>query len=107
MKLDSPTRVARSADDHGIEVEVIPIVTTAHLTAEEADAPADGWPAYTLTGVYGAVSYCCCPEEWSDEDRERFPNLANVGRWAKSHGFHYVRFDRDGPTIDGLEVFEW
>lgn len=90
-----------------IEIDVIPVVSTAHLTEAEANAPGDSYPTYTLTGECGLLSYCAFPEEWSEEQREEFPNLAKVGIWAACHGWAFVRFDRDGPEVEGLEVFNW
>lgn len=34
-------------------------------------------------------------------------DLHPIIRHAHAHGCHYILFDSDGPTIDGLPVYEW
>ena len=33
--------------------------------------------------------------------------IINLRKWARPHGFDWVRFDSDGDEVEGLEVFTW
>jgi hypothetical protein len=92
-----------------VAVDLIPVISTGHLTMDEANPPdANAFPTYAMVGEFGFVIYAGPSSDWGDDEcREAFPNLARCVDWAHGNGFRYLRIDCDAEAIDGLEVFEW
>lgn len=91
-----------------IETLSMPVISTAHITEEEANQAHGGYPAYAMVGEYGFIVYIAQdPNEWNEGDLERFPALADCARWAQKLGYEWIRFDRDAETVPYLKTYEW
>lgn len=99
-----------SAKAAGHTVESYLITSTGHVTAAERDlfdagkTPAP-WMVVSLSGDYGWLIHL------SDALPESIPGLSDglaaVIQHARAHGLHYIRFDADGPDIEGAPTYEW
>jgi hypothetical protein len=99
-----------SAKAAGHTVESYLITSTGHVTAAERDlfdagkTPAP-WMVVSLSGDYGWLIHL------SDALPESIPGLSDglaaVIQHARAHGLHYIRFDADGPFIEGAPTYEW
>ncbi len=94
----------------------IPVITTAHLTQEVAQALAEVLPGEDFYGLYCAVTAhggFVAFGELGPMDLLELPKcLADVARWARRTGtpeecWEWVRFDADGDQIGELTVYEW
>ena len=89
-----------------IETNLIPVISTAHITervaqsiAEDGDGNEWGVPAAAYQHGFFLLSVA---------DVEGYPPcLEGVAHWAAGQGFSMVRFDCDAPIVDGLVVYNW
>jgi hypothetical protein len=89
-----------------LETYTMVVVSTAHITASEADA-LDLGDADHLTVIpwseYGWLIWCA-----KDADLEGTSDaLLRCLEWAQSKGFEYLRLDSDGPEIPDLPKYQW
>ncbi|MCC0054497.1 MAG: hypothetical protein H6883_00010 [Rhodobiaceae bacterium] len=94
-----------------LDIRSFVVISTAHVseatprcleTGHVEDRPWAGGPY----GTYGWFLYA------HDENRgagaDAIPDdLMAVMEWARSQGCHYLLLDRDGDTVDGLDIYEW
>jgi len=92
------------------EVMRVAVLSTRHLSAEEAQRRPADWPTHCHESEYGFVAHVG-PEVPFDEvlgdDVERWPGLMAAAAWARAFGLAWVRFDADGPDQPGLPRWEW
>jgi hypothetical protein len=95
---------------HGLIVETYLIASTTHITTAERDLFDDGktpsqWMVVSLSGDHGWLIHL------SDVLPETIPGLSDglaaVVQNARANGLHYIRFDADGPFIEGAPTYEW
>lgn len=83
------------------------VISTGHVsqaTAAMLDAGAEDLPMSCYRLEYGwLVMTATSPEDEPDVPSE----LLKVMQLAKRHGCDSIRFDCDGPFIDGLDSFDW
>jgi hypothetical protein len=108
-----------------LEFDRVLVLATSHVTRETAAAfdaagqvaawrgggshPLNGHPALRavpglMVWEYGWMLYC---GGHGDEVPEMFPELPAIFAKARAHGCEWVRFDCDGPEVEGLAVFDW
>ena len=76
----------------------VPVISTAHMPYYDALEKLDCVKALTQEGGF----------VWVGEDLEEDHWLKPIAAWLLAHGFdHWVRFDADADTVDGLPTFEW
>lgn len=84
------------------------VLSTGHTTREEAESMESEIGSRALAGFlmpgYGFIAHV--PED-SETDPEGFPHTAIVFNYCRQHGYEWVRFDSDGPTIAGLPTHTW
>lgn len=99
-----------SATAAGHTVESYLITSTGHVTAAERDIFDAGkapTPSMILSqsGDYGWMIHL------SDTLPDTIPGLSDglaaVVEHARAHGLRYIRFDADGPAIEGAPTYEW
>jgi len=81
-------------------------MSTEHIergTAENLEDSAVSGGA-VWANEHGAFVFVPEPDE---EDEHREPDLMAVFAYARKYGYEWVRFDSDGPKLDGLPVYEW
>lgn len=78
-------------------------VSTGHLPREEADKLTARGLEVTQDS-YGYELYCSPDDEFGNDYH---PNVSALMKLAKEQECDYVRFDSDGPVLEGFEVFEW
>lgn len=117
---------ARERSDGPAHFERILILSTGHLPKAEADLLEDGSCQPSRRKLPpGLLDYVVCAEDeygWfvyvphDDEDSLRdiakpdgdnMPVLARVLRHASRLGADWIKFDSDGPTLEGLDLFDW
>ncbi len=89
-----------------LEIMRVLVLSTAHLSQDEGATHASDWPAYTLEGEYGFISYVADFNE-GDAQWEDWPGLQACAKLAREHGLEWVRFDRDAEEIEGLPTYDW
>lgn len=87
-----------------------PVISTAHIKKESFDSLSSnplGFDQesglFVLPAPDGLMVYASDIEEINDLPDE----LQACLTWSITHGFEWLRFDRDGDRIDGLPVFDW
>lgn len=87
------------------------IVSTAHITEAEDRAIKEGNPPGELhTPFVWDYGYIFHVGEIGDDTFD--PDLLSAGmlgvfRYALEQQIEWVRFDCDGPTLDGIETYDW
>jgi hypothetical protein len=85
------------------------VVSTAHLKQETAKAmdDVDSAISWTRDNVeYGYLVYV--PNEgYADEDEDFPEEMRAVVKLARSLGCKWIRYDCDGPELDGFAKFDW
>lgn len=87
------------------EMKVV-VLSTGHLREETMVALVNSRPdsdfVYTVPMPDGGVMV------FTDSVGEDEPEeLLAAVEWAEGRGYDWVRFDRDGDTVESLELFEW
>lgn len=90
-------------------IEKMLVTSTAHLT-DEYKVERSGYIYiyiyiyiyYEMDG-YGWLVYCC-----NEPDGSRLNEGAEViMEIARSQGCTWVKFDSDGPELDGIQTYDW
>ena len=88
-------------------IERLAVISTGHVskaTAAVLDAGGEELPMSCYRLEYGwLVVSATSPEHEPEVPSE----LLKVMQLAKRHGCTWIRFDCDGPFIDGLDRFDW
>lgn len=95
-----------------LEILSVLVVSTSHLTAEEGTG---GLEDHALRGIYTSVRHDHAFEIvlWDDpmpaymQSTPPSEGLAGVIAVARAHGIERIRFDADGPVLDGLPIYNW
>lgn len=87
-------------------VELMAVVSTQHLKPETA-LNLDALWTMCYPNDYGAFVYVDETFNTSHPDVDVPDDLATVLREAAKHDIVWIKFDSDGPTIDGLPVYDW
>lgn len=85
-----------------LEITKMLTISTAHITEETNRLLCDGEVEaayYALDGGWLVLSYG--PDDSVPKDLEACLAL------AEENGCEWLRLDRDGQIVDGLEVFDW
>lgn len=105
-----------------LEITKILTISTAHLSERDDrllqannDPEVGSWFQMSYQGdtdLVGYMVHVTCDdieEEYKVRLREEgwSPAIAAIQQFAKDHDCDYVRLDPDGPTVDGLETYEW
>lgn len=90
-------------------IQKILVLSTGHLskeTAEKFNSNQDNahWP--DNLGVPIPYGYLI-PAEIETYEGDVAPEVKACAKYAHDQGAVFVRFDCDGPAVDGLETFEW
>ncbi|WP_153785318.1 hypothetical protein [Pseudomonas sp. EMN2] len=97
----------------GLETSVMPVISTAHLTAEVAERLAQG-----------GTHWCPCASwpngfflflDLLEDGDETVPQcLLDIRNWLRAHEnskvideSRWVRLDADGAYADGLPIYDW
>lgn len=93
----------------GLEVMAVLVLSTAHLTAADAASLDAGlWPTAVADDEYGYFLWAgdagAQPKPGDFTPSDGF--IAAIAL-AREVGCRYVRFDRDGPAVDGLPAHAW
>jgi hypothetical protein len=102
----------------GLEVALVMEASTAHCTpADMGLLELDGGPTVCVAypSEYGALVLASILDFAPDEDpflgqkgQETWSSgLRDVVRRARAAGCRWVKFDRDGPEINGIERYQW
>jgi hypothetical protein len=82
-------------------IEKMLVTSTAHLT-DQYEVERSGYIYYEMDD-YGWMVYCC-----SESDGNRLNAGAEVIlEIARSQGCIWVKFDCDGPEIEGIKTYNW
>lgn len=97
---------------HGLEVDAVLVVSSAHITEEEKEllelnnlqeaCPGNNLMV-SMAGEYGWMFFI----ESVDADAGLSEGFAGVIRYAKEHGFTWVRLDSGGDELAGLPTYDW
>lgn len=95
-----------------IEVSRVAVVSTAHLSPAELEALPNGkskwtetFPLAAMGWEYGAQIYVAdgaANLEVVGEPAGSWRGMIAAARWARVHGFDWIRFDADGPIMADL-----
>jgi hypothetical protein len=108
--MSTTTKQANWTGGSQIEQRRVAVISTAHLTANDAALLNSG---VEPSGLYYSNGYCWCftemdgdvAREWREcgFSDEMIDTVASV----LATGFDRVEFDADGPKVEGLPVFDW
>jgi hypothetical protein len=100
------SRIDRPIGDHSSpEIHSMMVVSTAHVTLEEAEALTEN--GYNR-GVFGWLFNVGGPEAPVLSDlRTLSTGLREVIREARVRGCTYVLLDRDADPLDGAPIYDW
>jgi hypothetical protein len=100
------SRMDRPTSDHSSpEIHSMMVVSTAHVTLEEAEALTEN--GYNR-GVFGWLFYVGNPEAPVLSDLGTLSTgLSEVIRGARARGCTYVLLDRDADPLDGAAIYDW
>lgn len=95
-----------------LEILSVLVVSTSHLTADEGTGGLEEAP---FPGCYATLAddYAFEIKLWNDPSEadvcESKPSegLAGVIAVARAHGIERIRFDADGPVLDGIPTYNW
>lgn len=85
-----------------LEIEKTLVVSTAHLTKEEADILWNSENYIVVSTEYYVIIDIALFTWLVVSD-----HLQAIQALAKENGCQYVKFDRDGNTLDGYKTFDW
>lgn len=90
------------------EVRRVLVLSTAHLTSTTMKS-AEYQPNFTSEHEYGAYFYVGAAGDVTPfEDPEDYPSdLYNCLLYARINNCDEVKFDRDGPVVEGLRTYDW
>ena len=116
----------RRREDYAPQFESVLVLSTAHLSKEEAERLDRVFPERLVKEYeviaraerklktflsfqtdYGWLVYARYDEGMQAEMADEMPVLAEVLRFAQGLGVTWVRFDADASTVAGLDVFDW
>lgn len=87
-----------------IQIDRMMTVSTAHLSAKTRRvlefSPIEQLPFAGGPTDCGWFAYC-----WDENDDGTPDDIFAAMTFARSHGCEFIRFDRDGPVVDGLPVY--
>lgn len=90
-------------------IMTVPVINTIHIRPETDQAlqeKRNDFSAFSL-GECGWLIYCGDSDD-SDEDSEKFPDIAGVMQWARRNGSNgWLRVDSAGEVVEGLPKYEW
>lgn len=97
-----PSAATQPVRDYaGLEIARMLVLTTVHLTRETANLMSSLPTAAFDKQDYGWFVYVT-------EETDQLPtDLEACIHYARSRSCEWLMFDCDGPTIDGLPVFDW
>lgn len=95
-----------------LEILSVLVVSTSHLTAEEGTG---GLEEHALHGIHTSVRDDHAMEIvlWDDpmpgymQSTPPSEGLAGVIAVARAHGIERIRFDADGPVLNGIPTYNW
>lgn len=90
-------------------------LSTAHLNPATVDAVSESLgdvlgllPRIAIGGFYdGDVGFVLFVPDPEDVEPKTPPDLVAIYDFARGLGCKNVLLDRDAPTVEGLEVFDW
>lgn len=97
------------------------VASNAHLTKEEGEkftaaadtgrwddalAP-DGNVGNPMSWEYGWMFYVGGPGDWDADGEGLGPGFAALVKLARANSLEWIRFDADGPEIEGIPTFDW
>ena len=89
-----------------LEIVKTLVVSTLHITKEDSEVLSESHSNEIVAHSYEEGWWV-----WTGEANEHFALLSvfanNVIAVARENDCQWVRFDADGPEIEGLEKFEW
>jgi hypothetical protein len=89
------------------ETMIVLVISTEHITRStmmELEAAED---RARLVWSHGCIVFVPTDQQAEDNEAGDNADLVAVFSYCRAHGYEWVRFDSDGPTIDGLPVYEW
>lgn len=95
---------------HAYWVMRCPMITTAHLTQDVAQALADTPPGEDFYGapcMIGSHGGMICTSASLVLSSDAPESLRRVVAWARREGFDWLRVDADGDQIGELMIYEW
>lgn len=92
-------------DTRPVELMTVAVLSTCHLSYDEAQAHGPCWPTHCLESEYGFIAYV--GKEPGNPDLSDWPGLRAARDWAAQQGIEWVRFDRDGLEQPGLVKYDW
>lgn len=98
----------------GLRVMQVPVISSRHLTRYTLAWLRAGRdiPLWTIPYPFGVLVHVQPEETWAamahntNEGEDLKAGLAPCMRWAKTHGFRWIRFDPDGEVLDGVPTYE-
>lgn len=100
----------------GLEVMEVLVVSTAHLDEQEAQILNEGGTITDelpspMTWEYGWIFFIGGPTSSPDDTRYTLDGYSEgfkgVAQRAWDAGLEWVRFDSDGPELDGVPTYDW
>jgi hypothetical protein len=90
------------------QIDKVPLLSTGHLTENTYDRLQETEGEELGISIVARYDEGCFVYVGDDNVDETTPeDLAAVFAWAKEQGFYWVRIDRDGDTVEGLQTYEW
>ncbi len=105
-----PTDIAaQTAPDREIELEINKelVLSTGHMDPALADDIDNGFSRRFMERVEHGYMVYAAPHESPLQVGDYPPDLRPVIRLARIHGCKWVRFDEDGPQVEGLRTWDW
>lgn len=89
-----------------VELMQVAVVSTKHLSQDEALRNRKDWPTHTFESEWGFIAHTALAT-WPVDESSRWPGLFAAAQWADAHGYDWVRFDPDAEEQPGLPTFDW
>lgn len=106
-------KAPRASQDHWCMV--VPVISTGHITAEDAQQldhdAASGHPSPVMGALCNECGWLLSidddlveiPDQWPGYS----PQFHHVIKTFHTLGYQYLRLDSEGDTVPGLPEFEW
>lgn len=90
------------------EVMRVLVLSIAHVQQHTMELiESEGADTATAVSRYGVFKHVP-DKEYERECLEDEPKeLRAIYAYCRTHGFEWIRLDSDGPTVEGLPVYEW
>jgi hypothetical protein len=98
-----------------VEIMSCPVISTAHLTEDEAQRSPCDWPTHCMESEYGFLVYFGTVADLRNtieggggpDPLDEWRGFLAAAEWAQSHGFEWIRFDQDAEQQPGVPTYEW